>query len=251
MHKPLVTLNDYRTKYQTIKLDREDGILCMRLHLHDGPYRMGGVQHAELVDAFTNIAGDHDNRIVILTGTGESFCAGIDPTFDHASGEDVARIHYEGRRIMQACLDVESPMIAAINGPMDMMPPFALTCDIALCAEHATFSDRVHFAEGGVVPGDGVHVVWQHLLGPNRGRHFLLMGRVLSSREALNLGIVAEVLPASALMARAKEVARELNKRSHPTLRYARLVLNQQYRRLMLDDVALGYGLQWLSIKTG
>jgi enoyl-CoA hydratase/carnithine racemase len=250
MYKPMVTLSDYGSKYKTIKFDRQNGILLMTLHCKDGPYRMGGLQHSELVDAFNNIASDHDNRVVILTGTGDQFCAGIDSDFDVGTGEDVARIHYEGRRIMQACLDVEAPMIAAINGPLDKMPPFALTCDITLCAEHATFSDRVHFAGSGVVPGDGVHVVWQYLLGPNRGRHFLLTGRVLSAQEALNLGVVAEVLPAKSLLPRAWEVARELNTHSHPALRYARLVLNQQYRRLMLDDVALGYGMQWIALKS-
>lgn len=251
MAKPLVTLDNYQNKYETIRFERRSGILQMTLHTRNGPYHMGGLQHSELVDAFVNIAGDHDNRIVILTGTGDAFCDGFDPTFEHDTGEDLARIHYEGRRIMQSVLDIEAPMIAAINGRMTSAPPFALTCDITLCSDNAAFSDRVHFTQHGTVPGDGVQVVWQYLLGPNRGRYFLLTGEEISAQEALRLDVVNEVLPRDKLLARAWELAEQLNTRSATTLRYARLVLNQQYRRQMLDEVALGYGMQWLSMKTG
>ena len=97
MQKPVVTLANYQTKYDTIKFSREDGILTMQLHHNNGPYRMGGVQHAELVDAFYNVSADHQNRVVILTGTGDQFCAGIDANFVLDSPDDVARINYEGR----------------------------------------------------------------------------------------------------------------------------------------------------------
>jgi enoyl-CoA hydratase/carnithine racemase len=89
-----------------------------------------------------------------------------------------------------------------------------------------------------------------HLLGPNRGRYFLLMGQELSAREALDLGVVNEVVPRERLLPRAWEIAERLNQRSHVTLRYSRLVLNQRYRRQMLEDLPLGYGMQWLGIAT-
>jgi enoyl-CoA hydratase/carnithine racemase len=78
-------------------------------------------------------------------------------------------------------------------------------------------------------------------LGINRGRYFLLTGQKLSAQEALNLGVVNEVLPREKLLPRAWELAAQLMKQPLLTRRYARVVLVQQLKRLMLDN--LGYGL--------
>jgi enoyl-CoA hydratase/carnithine racemase len=59
-------------------------------------------------------------------------------------------------------------------------------CDIVIASDTATFQDDPHFLNG-IVPGDGVHIIWPLLLGPNRGRYFLLTGQKLSAQEALSL----------------------------------------------------------------
>jgi len=216
MAKTMVRLADYQDRYETIRLERRDGILLMQLHTEGRDYVNSGPAHTELVDLFANVAADHENRIIILTGTGDTFGDSIKNPWDSTDEDDtdpVARVHYEGRRIMQGILDVEAPMIAAINGPLTKLPPFALTCDITICSENATFSDVVHFTDAGIVPGDGVQTVWMHLLGPNRGRYFLLMGQELSAQEALDLGVVNEVVPRERLLPRAWEIAERLNQR--------------------------------------
>lgn len=255
MRRTLVSFQNYREKYETIRFDRQDGILQMQLHTDGGEYVNSATAHSEIADAFNQIGADHENRIVILTGTGDNFGVHLDGAtfFDRQSKEGelshderIARIHYEGRRIMQAVLDVEAPMIAAINGSMSVLPPFALTCDITLCTEDSTFSDRVHFHDNSSVPGDGVHVVWQQLLGVNRGRYLLLTGQELTAQEALQLGVVNEVLERDSLLPRAQQLAEQLNRKPKHVLRYSRLVLNQRYRRAVFEDTAFGYGMQWL-----
>ncbi|MGJ3628410.1 enoyl-CoA hydratase/isomerase family protein [Sphingomonas sp. MMS24-JH45] len=91
------------------------------------------------------------------------------------------------------------------------------------------------------MPGDGVHLVWPALLGPNRGRYFLLTGETIDAVEAQRLGVVAEVLPPDRLMARAREIAARLARQSDLVLRHTRTLLTAQLRRSMLDH--LGYGL--------
>ncbi len=113
-------------------------------------------------------------------------------------------------------------------------------CDIVIAADTASFQDAPHFPNG-IVPGDGVHLVWPLVLGANRGRYFLLTGQKLSAHEALNLGVVNEVMPRNRLSARAWELAEQLAKQPPLTLRYARVSLTQQLKRLLLDG--LGYGL--------
>ena len=73
--------------------------------------------------------------------------------------------------------------------------------------ENTEFQDAPHFPNG-LVPGDGVHIVWPLVLGVNRGRYFLLTGQKLSAREAQTLGVVSEVVPRERLLSRAREIAR-------------------------------------------
>ena len=79
------------------------------------------------------------------------------------------------------------------------------------------------------------------LVGPNRARYMLLMGKQLSAQEALDWGVVAEVLPQHQLVDRAWEIARELVQRPPLVLRYTRQLFTQNFKRAFLDE--LGHGL--------
>ena len=131
-------------------------------------------------------------------------------------------------------------MISAINGPAVRHAEIPLLCDIVLAAEEATFQDSAHFS-GGLVPGDGVHVVFPLLMGTNRARYFLLTGQILTAAEARDVGLVNEVLPRQKLLPRAWEVARQLLQRPPLIRRYARVLMTQDLKRRMHD--LLGYGL--------
>jgi enoyl-CoA hydratase/carnithine racemase len=137
-------------------------------------------------------------------------------------------------------LNIEVPVIAAINGPAVRHAEIPLLSDIVLASEEATIQDSAHF-NGGLVPGDGVHIVFPLLMGTNRGRYFLLTGQVLNASEAKDLGLVSEVLPKDKLLPRAWELARQLRQRPTLMLRYSRVMLTQDLKRRMHD--LLGYGL--------
>jgi enoyl-CoA hydratase/carnithine racemase len=237
----------YAARFTRARLRREDGVL--EITLTDG---QGGSlvwdepAHRELPELFHEVAGDSENRVVILTGAGDSFCAAQATTgwpAMNARGWD--KIFTEGRRLLANLLSIEVPMIAAINGPATWHAELAVLCDIVLAAEHAHLQDRPHFPRA--VPADGVHTVWPALLGPNRGRYFLLTSEKLDAMEAKRLGVVHEVLPAGDLQGRAWTLARQLAATKPLVLKYSRLALTQQLKRSVLDDLPYGLLLEGLA----
>ena len=237
--------DDYATKYSCIHMRRENGILEMRFHTDDGPLRWGLVPHGELPDAFADVGRDRDNRVVILTGTGDEF-SGIRATSGTRSltqgitANAYDRVHWEGRALLMNLLNIEVPVISAINGPAWRHSEIPLLSDIVLASDTAAFQDSAHFMSG-MLPGDGMHIVMPLLMGMNRGRYFLLTGQTLSAQEAKDLGLVAEVLPQGEVLARAWEHAETLSQKPTLLLRYTRLMFTV-YLRKRLQDL-LGYGL--------
>ena len=142
--------------------------------------------------------------------------------------------------------DIEVPVIAAINGPARIHPEIPVLADIVIASDTALFQDAPHFMSG-IVPGDGAHVVWPHLLGPNRGRYFLIMGQEIGAAQALDWGVVSEVVAPDALLPRAMEIARMIAAKPMLTRRYTRVALTQRYKRLMHEGLSLGLGLEALA----
>jgi enoyl-CoA hydratase/carnithine racemase len=249
-------LADYVDKYSCIRFARDGGVLEMTLHTRGGPALWGTSRtslHAELGQAFADIALDPENKVVVLTGTGDSFIAGGDAQerFDESDMAHMwRRIHDEGLALLHNLLAVPVPMIAAVNGPALVHAELAVLADIVLAAPHAEFADLAHTMQGAV-PGDGVHVVWPMLLGPNRGRYFLLTGERIGAEEAQRLGVVGEVVPADALLGRAREHAQRLAALPAPMLRHTRSLLVRELRRRMFDELSSGLAHEGLAILLG
>jgi enoyl-CoA hydratase/carnithine racemase len=241
-------LADYKNKYANVALEREDGILLVRLHSGDGPLVWEESAHRELPDAFYDIGADQENLVVILTGTGDTFSGAV--AFESWTSElrqpiGRDRLFREGKQLVRNLLDINVPVIGVVNGPARIHAEIPLLSDVVLASETAVFQDGVHFAGGGV-PGDGVHTLWQQWLGPNRGRAFLLQNQEISARDALSLGLVAEVCSPDTLLDRAWDVARRFAARPIFTLRYTRLVLTMSLKRAINAELDEGHALELL-----
>jgi enoyl-CoA hydratase/carnithine racemase len=250
---PSSRFDDYAERHSSVRMRREDGILEMTFHTDGGPLRWSKRAHEDLERAFLEAGRDRDNEVIILTGTGDEYCGpAVQPSgTGGAGGHHNARKpisamewdqywYWEGKHLLMNLLNIEVPVIAAINGPAVRHPEIPLLSDIVLASDTTTIQDSAHF-NGGLVPGDGVHIVFPLLMGLNRGRYFLLTGQVLDARQSLDLGLVNEVMPQDQLLPRAWTLARQLLQRPPLLRRYARVMLTQDLKKRMHE--LLGYGL--------
>jgi enoyl-CoA hydratase/carnithine racemase len=241
------TFDEYSTRYQHVRMERRDGVLLVQLHSGGGPLVWGDSPHTELGYAFEDIGRDVDNRVVVLTGTGGEFIAQLDTSWiGTMTPAKWDKIYQHGKRLLDNLLDIEVPVIAAVNGPATVHAELAVLADIVIASDTAVFRDAPHF-RFGTVPSDGVHVVWPMVLGPNRGRYFLLTGQRLSAAEAKELGVVAEVHEPAALLDRAWELGAQLARQPDMCLRYTRVAITRLIRQLMADHVGYGLALEGLA----
>jgi enoyl-CoA hydratase/carnithine racemase len=228
-------------RYENIRLEREDGVLLVTLHTKGNSLVWTGPAHEELGHCFADIAADRDNRVVIMTGAGADFCVDVDAaSFIAGQAGEWDITCRDGRKLLENLLSIEVPVIGAVNGPARIHPELLIMSDIVLASQTALFQDAPHFPFG-MVPGDGSHVVWPHVLGDIRGRYFLLTGQEIDAQTALAYGIVNEVLAPDGLMTRAHELAKMIAARPQLTRRYTRLALTHRFKRLLHEG--LGYGL--------
>jgi enoyl-CoA hydratase/carnithine racemase len=232
-------------QWANVSVTEADGITEIRLHSDGGPLVWNATVHTDLVEVFTRVGLDTATKVVIVTGTGDVFCDTIDAASfrERPRGWDVT--WWEGRRMLSALLDIDVPVISAINGPASIHAELGVIADAVLACPDVTLSDKAHFTRG-VVPGDGVHFVWTELLGPTRGRYFLLSGSEIDANEALRVGVVHELHDRDRLVDRAWELAREMAKQSLPVLRYTRAVLGLQWRRTFADALSHGLAIEGL-----
>lgn len=238
----MAKFDTYRDAFPNARLTREaNGVLEIALHTNGGKLVFDGHTHEQFVDLFHAVGEDRDNRVVILTGTGDAFMDAISPEgFDFFSPQGYDKILREGRKVLSNVLDIEVPMISALNGPVLLHSEYALLTDIILATPETVFQDKPHF-DFGIVPGDGVNLLWPEVIGSIRGRYFILTRQLLDAETAKEWGVVNEIVPGDRLLARAHEIADQIAALPPLTSRYTRIALTQKLRRIV--DEGAGYGL--------
>jgi 2-(1,2-epoxy-1,2-dihydrophenyl)acetyl-CoA isomerase len=151
-------------------------------------------------------------RAVLLSGAGKSFCAGGDVKV-FAGQEQLPRYLREITSHLHLAVSrfarLDAPVIAAVHGPAAGGGfSLAISCDLVLAAESATF--LMAYSKIGMAPDGGSTYFLPRLIGLKRAMELALTNRVLSAREACEWSIVTEVVPPENLESRAQELARSL-----------------------------------------
>src|SRR6266581_2910413 len=241
--------NDYLAAYRSLRLSRDSkGVLVAAFHSRGGPFRFTAQDHTEFVDAFYRIAQDRANQIVILTGTGGAFIAGIDfPSFGNVADPAVwSQVHDEGVQILENLANIRVPVIAAVEGQLYVHSEYALLANVIVAGRSAKFHDTPHFA-GGIVPGDGIFTTWSYRAGAGRAEAFLLNPQPLSAQKAYEWGVVAEIVDDGKALSRARELASVYLKAPEVTRRNTRVHFIQPLKERIVREVGYGLSLEGAS----
>ncbi|KZS84651.1 MULTISPECIES: enoyl-CoA hydratase/isomerase family protein [Mycobacterium] len=242
------SFESYRDAFPNARLTRDEaGVLEIALHTNGDKLVFNGYTDEQFVDLFHQVGQDRENRVVILTGSGDAFMDTVDTEgLDFFSPAGFDKIYRAGKKTLMNILDIEAPMIAALNGPVLLHSEYILLCDIVLATPQTVFQDKPHL-EFGFVPGDGVNLLWPEVIGSIRGRYFLLTRQVLDAQTAQSWGVVNEIVPGEQLLSRAHEIAAGLAKLPPLTSSYTRTALTQRLRRIIDENVGYSLALEAIS----
>lgn len=227
----------------------EPGIRRLEL---DRPERLNAISpqlledlHAELGE----LAADRACRVVVLTGRGRGFCAGLDLVERHGDAERAAQRSAQDRMRTQKRIaalvttlrSLPQPVIAAVNGPAAGGGlALALASDVRIAGESARFGDA--FVRIGLSGCDiGVSWLLPRLIGASRAFELLLTGRLIDAAEADRIGLVSRVVPDEELDAAALDVARQITANSPFGVRMTKDVM---WSQLEVGSLAGGIALE-------
>ncbi|MEJ2861705.1 enoyl-CoA hydratase/isomerase family protein [Actinomycetospora flava] len=195
-------------EFSRIRVAVDDGVATLTLDRPEHGNAVDDAMHSELTRLFVRARADERVRAVVLTGAGDTFCRGGDSsasrTFTTLTGLTPVQ---EARMIVETLLDLEKPVVAAVNGDaLGLGAVLATLADAAVVARRAHLGDR-HVA-GGVTAGNGSAALWPAIIGVNRAKRLLLGAEVLTAEEAVAVGLATEVADDPAVLATATALAR-------------------------------------------
>jgi len=207
--------------YQTIRYSVKDHLARITLKRPAADQLTDG----ELAEVCHHINGEDGIYAVVITGTGDVFCRGVE--------EDL-----EGKcRPAAAIAGIERPVIAAINGDaLGEGLEMALSCDIRVASDKARFA--MPQVSQGSLPVNGGTQRLPRIIGRGKALELLLTADIINAAEALEIGLVSRVMPPGKLSAETEKLAETILSKGPIALRYLKEVVNKGM------DMTLGQGLR-------
>ena len=203
--------------YRDLTYEVSDFIATITLNRPDRLNAISAGMLASFSEAFREAERDRNVRVIILTGAGKGFCAGLDLK---EQGDNSNANSINGSGGLPAKFDLQNsppivlhqtdkPVICALNGAaagygLDL----ALGCDIRIASDSAKLA--AVFTKRGVLPESGGAWLLPRLIGWAKASELVFTGRTLTAQQSLELGLVNSVVPAASLMSEARALATEI-----------------------------------------
>ncbi len=223
--------------YKNLLLDINEHVALLTLNRPD---KLNALNHDTLIElqhAFESIKDDENVFVVIITGSGEkAFVAGADISeINKLNMLDGKKFAEFGQSVFSMIEKFDKPVIAAVNG-------FALGggCELALCCHLRLASENAKFGQPevtlGIIPGYGGTQRLTRLINSGRAAEMILTADLIDSSEALRIGLVNKVFPASELQSKAFEMASKIASKGQQAIRLALKAIK------VVDEVSLNEG---------
>jgi enoyl-CoA hydratase/carnithine racemase len=207
--------------------ERSGSILRVQLNRPSKRNAMTSGMYVTLADVFNEAAKDERTRVVLWHGAGDSFCAGndLDDFLKNPPGPGDS----PQARLMNALLDFDKPLIAAVQGAAIGGGTTMLThCDFVYAGTSAKF--QMPFINLAVVPEFGSSCSLPARIGQVRAAELILLGLPFDAKRAADLGLVTQVVPDQALLATATETARKLAAKPAGALQASKRLMKRPFR---------------------
>lgn len=213
----------------TVLVDFEDDIAWVTMNRPEKKNAMSPTLNKEMLATLEALETDERCKLLVLTGAGESWSAGMDlqeyfRDVENATDIEKLRTRREsGNWQWRKLRDYMKPTIAMVNGWCfgGAFTPL-VSCDIAIADENAQFG--LSEINWGILPGGNVTKVVADTMGYRQGLYYVMTGETFDGRKAAKYGLITEAVPRDQLKPRVKEIAAVLLKKNQTTLRSAKEV---------------------------
>ena len=221
-------------QYQEILVDIHDHVATVTLNRPQKLNAYTNLMGDELTHAYTTLGKDDNVRVIIMTGAGRGFCSGADVgavfqkqiNEQESSTPKAPQVVHPRSGLHYALYNCQKPTIAAINGAaVGIGLTLTLLQDIRLMAEEASMG--AIFARMGLMPELGSTFMLPRLVGLAKALELTYTARVVKAKEALEIGLVNQVIPSEGLLAAAKEMAGQIASLPPLALAVAKRALHQ------------------------
>lgn len=218
---------DY-SSYKALKIDIADAIMTITINRPEVKNAVNPAVHDEFSRIFLDVDRDPDVAVIILTGAGEAFSAGGDIDWlSSLQGDPVATgaSIENDRRIQNAMLDLETPIIARVVGPaVGLGCSLALFCDFIYATPDARFADP-HVAVA-LVAGDGGAVIWPQLIGYARAKKYLMTGDPIFGDEAAAIGLITAAVSREEIDQTVADMAKRMAGGARQAIKWTKASIN-------------------------
>jgi feruloyl-CoA hydratase/lyase len=229
--------------YETVEVEREGEIAWVTFNRPDKRNAFSPQLNADMVEVLWDLHGDDSVRVLVLTGAGEAFSAGMDlkEYFREREANETAflRARWDARMWMYHLLRYHpKTTIAAVNGWCfggGLQP--LVSCDLAIAAEEASFG--LSEVNWGILPGGSVTQDIALTLNYRDALYYIMTGKTFDGRRAKEIGLVNDVVPLADLKDAVRSLAADLSRLNPAVIRSAKETF--KFARSMPEDEAYDY----------
>ncbi len=227
-------------KIEVIKVEHKGSVAIVTMNRPEHLNALSAELRASFAQTFDRLAADSSCEVIVLTGAGRAFTAGLD--LKELGGEKAASSAAQAamaeRDLAEAMSATPQPIIGAVNGfAITGGFEIALLCDFLIASENASFADT--HARVGVVPGWGLSQRLPRLIGINRAKEISLTGNFVSAQQALEWGLVNRVVPSAELLPTCEALALDITTTDPATRSEVLRVIDEGWHTTLTEGLQL------------